>query len=81
MESQLVTTTIDSETYKNLRMLAANSASTESELAAEAIRVYIEDQSWQVEAIKEGIRQADAGKFASEDRVKSIFVKWGVDVR
>ncbi len=80
MESQTVTTTIDNETYQCLKMLAYNSTSTESELAAEAIRIFIEDQSWRVEAVKEGIRQADEGKFASAERVKSTFAKWGVDV-
>ncbi len=80
MDSQTITTTIDAETYQYLKMLADNSASTESELVSEAVRVFIEDQSWQVEAIKEGIRQADEGKFASVDRVKTVFSKWGVDV-
>jgi len=49
-------------------------------MAAEAIRVYIEDQTWQIEAIKQGLIQADANAFASEQNVKSAFLKWGVDV-
>jgi predicted transcriptional regulator len=77
---QTVTTAIDADTYRYLKMLADQSGSTESELAAEAIRVFIEDQSWQIEAIKEGIQQADSGKFATEERVNSVFSKWGVDV-
>lgn len=78
-ESQTVTTAIDADTYRYLKMLADQSGSTESELAAEAIRIFIEDQTRQIEAIKEGIRQADSGNFATEERVKSIFSKWGVD--
>ncbi|MDM8535742.1 hypothetical protein QUF70_03220 [Desulfobacterales bacterium HSG17] len=80
METQTLTMNIDIQTYQNLKTLAANSASSESELAAEAVRIFIEDQSWQIEAIKEGIRQADEGKFASDQRVKSTFSKWGVNV-
>ncbi|MDM8551964.1 hypothetical protein QUF72_17905 [Desulfobacterales bacterium HSG2] len=80
MESFTMTTTIDAETFSNLEFLAGNTSCSASELAAEAIRIYIEDQSWQTEAIKEGIRQADAGNFASADKVKSMFSKWGVNV-
>lgn len=80
MPDQTITTTIDDETYRYLKKLADSSASSESELVAEAVRIFIEDQFWQIEAIEEGIRQADNGKFASEERVKSTFSKWGVDV-
>lgn len=79
MAGQTITTTLDTDTYRYLKMLADNSASSEAELVAEAVRIFIEDQSWQIEAIKEGIRQADDGKFASEERVKATFSKWGVD--
>lgn len=50
--------------------------SEKDKVIAEAIQIYIEDQTWQAEAIKEGIRQADAGNFASEDKVKSVFSRW-----
>jgi len=80
MQKLTITTMIDLETYKNLELLANDVSRSESELAEEAIRVYIEDQSWQIEAIKEGLRQADAGSFATEDNVKKTFSKWGVNV-
>ncbi|MDM8523031.1 hypothetical protein QUF80_06615 [Desulfococcaceae bacterium HSG8] len=80
MESITVATIIDAETYSNLEFLAGNTSSSPSELATEAIRIYIEDQSWQIEAIKEGIKQAEAGNFASENKVRSVFSKWGVNV-
>ncbi|QTA78236.1 Uncharacterized protein dnl_04560 [Desulfonema limicola] len=79
METQSFTMNIDVQTYQNLKLLAGISALTESELAAEAVRIFIEDQSWQIEAIKQGIRQADEGKFASEQRIKDVFSKWGID--
>ncbi len=75
MENFTVNAMIDAETYNNLEALANNTVCSKSELAAEAIRVYIEDQAWQVEAIKEGIRQAEAGNFASGNKVKSVFSK------
>lgn len=32
------------------------------------------------EAVKAGIEAADHGDFASPERVKAIFAKWGIDV-
>ena len=48
---------------------------------AEAVRQYVAEQSWQVEAIQEGIRQADEGKFASDHQVTEAFAHWGVHVQ
>lgn len=38
----------------------------------EAISAYLEIYRWQVEHIKEGVRQADAGEFASEREVAKV---------
>jgi predicted transcriptional regulator len=80
VENFSITTNIDAETYHNFEMLVKSSSCSVSELTAEAIRIYVEDQSWQIDAIKEGIRQAEAGNFAPENAVKSVFSKWGVHV-
>ena len=52
---------------------------SKSYLTSEAIQLYIEDQSWQIEAINVAIKQADTGNFASDNEVKKIFKKWGVN--
>ena len=39
----------------------------------EAISAYLEIYRWQMEHIKEGLKQADAGKFASELEVTKAF--------
>jgi predicted transcriptional regulator len=75
MDNFSITTMLDAETYQNLQILVRSTTCSASELAAEAIRVYIEDQSWQIEAIKEGIKQAEAGNFASDQTVESVFSK------
>ena len=48
---------------------------------ADAVRRYVEEESWQVAAIEEGVRQADAGNFASADEVAAEFARWGVNAR
>ena len=50
-----------------------------SNLVAEAIEAYIEDQAWWIEAVEEGIKEADKGKFASDKEIRKTFKKWGVN--
>jgi len=76
-----VTTRIDEETQNRLDQLAKATDRSRSWLVADAIRRYVEEEGWQVAAIEEGVRQADAGDFATEDEVKAAFAEWGVDVR
>ncbi|MBZ5607938.1 MAG: CopG family transcriptional regulator [Acidobacteriia bacterium] len=42
----------------------------------EAINVYLEAHRWRVEHIKAGIKQADAGTFASIAEVSAAFARW-----
>ena len=39
----------------------------------EAIEAYLDVQRWQMEHIREGLRQADAGEFATEAEMKTTF--------
>ena len=77
----IVTTRIDEETQSRLDQLAKATDRSRSWLVADAIRRYVEEEGWQVAAIEEGVRQADASDFASEEEVKTAFVEWGVNVR
>lgn len=76
-----VTTRIDEETQSRLDQLAKATDRSRSWLVADAIRRYVEEEGWQVAAIEEGVRQAEAGDFATEDEVKAAFGEWGVDAR
>jgi predicted transcriptional regulator len=46
----------------------------------EAIPAYVEDQAWQIEAIKEGLEEANQGKFAAADKVRKTFAAYGVNI-
>ena len=76
-----VTTRIDEETQSRLDQLAKATDRSRSWLVADAIRRYVEEEGWQVAAIEEGVRQAEAGDFATEDEVKAAFAEWGVNAR
>jgi predicted transcriptional regulator len=42
----------------------------------EALNAYLELHVWHTEHIKEGLRQANAGEFASETEVEAAFARW-----
>jgi predicted transcriptional regulator len=42
----------------------------------EAIDAYLDVHQWQIEHIQEGMRQADAGEFASDAEVAAAFSRW-----
>jgi predicted transcriptional regulator len=39
----------------------------------------VKDQAWQIQAIQEGIKEAERGNFATDKEVKKAFKKWGVN--
>jgi predicted transcriptional regulator len=80
MGNENVTARLDPETKGKLDLLAKSTARSKSFLIAEAVRAYVKEQSWQIDAIKEGVEQANAENFASNDEIRSTFGKWGVDV-
>ena len=79
MKTANISTRLDPEVAKKLDLLAKATARSKSFLVAEAIETYVEDQAWQIGAIKEGIKEADSGKFATDREVSKTFKKWGVN--
>jgi len=71
-----LTVTLPAETKARLGRMAVDVCASASDLAAEAIRSYLELREWQAEGIRAGIREADAGELAAEDEVRSVFGKW-----
>lgn len=71
-----LTVPLDPQTRDRLDRLAAATSRSQSLLAAEAIRDYVDRETWQIEEIKKGIEEADAGDFASEAEVRAAFAKW-----
>ena len=80
MESIPVSSRVEKEVSEKLDMLAKATSRSRSFLISEAITAYVEEQAWQIEAIKEGVKQADQGKFATDDKVRKTFAKFGVNI-
>jgi predicted transcriptional regulator len=64
------------EIKEQLEELARTLHQSETWLAAEAIASYVDLQQWQIREIKEGIREADAGEFATDEEVAAVLSKW-----
>ncbi len=80
MHSIPVSSRVEESVSKKLDILSKATARSRSFLISEAIKAYVEEQAWQIDAIKEGVKQADQGKFASNETVRKIFAKFGVDI-
>lgn len=78
--SNTMTVRLNSAIKKKLDQLARATGRTKSYLAAEAIETYVENEAWQIAAIKEGLKAADEGRFASDEEVRAAFAKWGVNI-
>lgn len=72
-----ITVRVAGSKRKALDKLAASLGTDRSEVINTALDQYLAYQAWQVEQIQEGLRQADAGEFASEQEVRAAFARFG----
>lgn len=71
-----MTVRIPQDVKARLEELSRTTSRSESWLAADAISAYVDMQEWQIAEIQKGIKEADAGEFASDAEVKEVFAKW-----
>jgi predicted transcriptional regulator len=79
MKSATVSAKLEPSVAEKLDLLAKATARSRSFLVAEAIETYVRDQAWQIQAIQEGIKEADKGNFATDKQVEKAFKKWAVN--
>lgn len=72
-----VSARINDDLAKKLDLLSKATSRSRSFIVSEAITAYIEDQIWQIDAIKKGLDQADKGDYASDKEVDDFFSRWG----
>jgi predicted transcriptional regulator len=70
-----ITFRIDSEKRSALEAIAAGMERDRSYVLNEAINLYLEMHRWQIEEIRQGIIEADAEDFATEQEVQAVFAK------
>ena len=74
--STTVTLRLEDAVKDKLEKLAESTHRSRSYLAAEAIKVYVENNEWQIAEIHQAINEADAGDFASQKEVNAVVDKW-----
>jgi predicted transcriptional regulator len=70
MTRETITVRVEPEVRSALDSLAAALDRDRSYVINEALAAYIETHQWQVEHIRQGLREADAGSFVDEQDVK-----------
>ncbi len=73
---EAITVRLDSGKRTELDALAHAMSRDRSFLVNEAIDAYLAVHRWQTTHIQEGLRQADAGAFASDDEVAEAYARW-----
>jgi predicted transcriptional regulator len=76
MEKQIVSFRLESDKVSALDALAGSLDRDRTYLLAEAVQAYLETQQWQLEQIRAGIAEADAGKVIDHRKVKAMAARW-----
>ncbi len=81
MTSKTVSVRLDQDTLERLGVLATVMNRPKAWLMAHAIRRYVEDQAWQVEAIQQAVQHQEQGeaKFAEHEQVMAWLESWGTE--
>lgn len=76
MSKDTITFRLDPEKREALDEIAAGLDRDRTYVLTEAIELYLELHRWQITHILEGIWQADAEEFATDDEVDAAFARW-----
>ncbi len=71
--SEIMNVSLDYEINHRLEQLAKVTSMTKSNIVLDALREYLDVKEWQIEAIREGIRQADDGQLIPHEDIRN---KW-----
>ena len=72
-----MTVRVSSVLKNRLDKLAGATARSRSWLAARALQAYVEDQEWQLAAIREGKKDVREGRVVSHDKTARWLRSWG----
>jgi RHH-type transcriptional regulator, rel operon repressor / antitoxin RelB len=75
-ESSVLTLRMDAKLKNRLDRLSKAMNRSRSFVAAQAIQEFVAVNEWQINEIKKGIAEADAGDFASDKEVQHVLQRW-----
>jgi len=77
MTTRSLTVDIPEPLFEQLVALAQATSRSENGVALEALDRYVNSANWQIQDIEQAIAEADAGLFATDEEVRSVFAKYG----
>ena len=77
--STTMTIRLEPELKQRLDGLAEATQRSKSFLAAQAIREFVDLNEWQIQEIRRALVEADSDDFASDELVRDVLGKWGID--
>ena len=75
MPKETLTVRVETETREALDAIAEALDRDRSHVVNEALAAYVDVHQWQVEHIRQGLREADSGKFVSASNVKRVIAR------
>lgn len=72
---------VNDELAHQLDLLAASMGRSRTYVVTEALQAYVREQAWQVQEIRDALREAEAGDFAGDAETGAVFAKWSGDAR
>ena len=79
-ETSTLNITVPIQISDQLQQLAQATGRSQISITTQALVDYVERETSQISAIKQGIQAADRGEFASDAEVQARFARWGVKV-
>jgi predicted transcriptional regulator len=76
MDKSTISFRIDTRLKEALDAVADGMDRDRSYVLNEAVTAYLDAQSWQIDHIKEGLRQAKGGEFATDAEIAAAFDRW-----
>ena len=67
---------LPTDLHSQLERLVQATGRTKSFLTVEALKGYVEQESWQLADIQAGLAEADASEYATDDEVEAVFKKY-----
>jgi predicted transcriptional regulator len=79
MGDRALTLNVEDETLARLEALARETGRSSEQLAGEALKQYVEYEGWKAHKIRDAVRRADAGEFASDEEMQAVFDRYRPD--
>lgn len=76
MDKQIVSFRLPSDKVSALDALANSLDRDRTYLLGEAVQAYLDTQQWQLDQIRAGIAEANAGRVIDHSKVKSMAARW-----